>query len=331
MKRLTAAAGLMTFVGLRNASAQPAQEDVHIEVRVAEGCPSESWVLGRIGGRTDRFRQVAKDRASRTFVLDIKQSGALYTGSLEITEREPAPRSTSRRIEGARCEEVADGLALIAALTIDPRAKLEAVEVKPAEAQPPVPEKPAAPPPPEPKPKLPLPPTSVPYFEIGAGFIGMSGAAPALLYGGEGFLEAGWLAPRRWFSPGLRVGFRHARHDGVSFEQGTAFFGLSAFAADFCPVRAPIPTVGLRLCVTGEFGWLEAQGLQASEPQQSTRGWAALGSAFRASASTNRIGVELSFGAEAPLRRDRFFLESQVGEVSAVVLYAGLAITGRIY
>ena len=327
MKRLAVAAGLVTVIGLRSASAEPALEDVHIEYRAPKGCPTEPWVLGRILGRTDRIRQVAGDHAARTFSIEIVESGAGYSGTLEITEPEPEGRSTSRRIEATRCEEVADGLALIAALTIDPRAKLEAPDEKPAAAEPPIPEK--RPQAPAPKPTPPPPRRTVPYLQLGVGFVGVSGAAPALLYGGELFVEAGRIAPRGWFSPGLRLTLRHARNDSVAFDQGTAHFRLSAIAADLCPLRAPVPTLGLRLCATGEVGRLDAQGSQAPDPQ-SRRGWAAVGSVLRASASTNRIGVEASIGCEAPLRRDRFVSDSQIAEVKLVVLFAGLAVTGRI-
>jgi hypothetical protein len=333
VKRHAIAAGVVIVLCARSAFPQSAVEDVHIEYRAPATCPSEAWVLGRISGRTDRFRQVAVESASRGFVIQIDAVGSSFAGTLEITEREPEPRSTSRRIEGPRCEDVADGLALIAALTIDPRAKLEAVNEKPPQVAPPKPEKPPPPPPPPPPPKMPPPrPSTVPYFELGAGFAGVNGVGPAFLYGVEVFAEGGWLAEHRWFSPGFRLTGRHARHDDVAFDQGSVFFRLTALAVDVCPLRAPIPTVGIRLCANGEFGWLDAEGAGVPDTQQSSRGWAALGGALRISAAMNRIGLEAAIGGEAPLRRDRFFFfESEVGDVNPVVVYVGLAITGRIY
>jgi hypothetical protein len=171
---------------------------------------------------------------------------------------------------------------------------------------------------------------SVPYLRLGAGFVGLSGVAPALLYGGEGFVEVGRANEKRWFSPAARLTFRYARHDSIEFAEGTAQFRLTTFAADLCPLRAPIPTVGLSLCATGEVGWLDAEGSQAPDPQASRRTWAAMGSLFRASVSASRIGAEMSIGAEAPLRRDRFLFDSAIGGVKLVVLVAGVAITGRI-
>jgi hypothetical protein len=331
VKRLAVAAGFVTAAGLRNASAQPAIEDVHIEYRAPSACPTERWVLGRILGRTDRFRRVEGGLPGRIFSIDITQSGSSYSGTLEITETVPEPRSTARRIEATTCEDVADGLALIAALTIDPKARVEAPPEGPPQAvPPPSKERPPAPnpatPPRPPRSKSP----SVPYLRLGAGFVGVSGVAPALLYGGEGFVEVGRANEKRWFSPALFLAFRYARHDSIVFAEGTAQFRLSTFAAGLCPLRAPIPTVGLSLCATGEVGWLDAEGSQAPNPQHSRRAWAALGSLLRASVSAHRIGVEASIGAEAPLRRDRFLFDSQVGGVELVVLSVGVAITGQI-
>lgn len=332
MKRHAIAAGVVTVVGARSASAQPAIEDVHIEYGAPATCPSEAWVLGRISGRTDRFRQVDVDNAARKFVIHIDTFGSSFAGTLEVTEREPEPRSTSRRIEGPRCEDVADGLALIAALTIDPRAKLQASEEKRVEVAPPRPKESPPPPGRPPVRKAPPRPSITPYWELGAGFSGMSGPAPAFLYGVEAFVEGGWLAEHRWFSPGFRLSGRHARHDDLAVGQGSVFFRLTTLAVDVCPIRAPVPAVGVRLCANGELGWLDAEGAGVPNIEQSHRGWAALGGALRASAGVDRIGLDAAFGAEAPLRRDRFFFfDSEVGEVSPVVLYVGLAITGRIY
>ena len=331
MKRLAAAACLVTVLGSRSAFAQAAREDVRLVYQAAEGCPTESWLVGRIAGRTDRFREVAAGQTGRTFSIVITGSDGAYSGTFEITELEPSPRSSSRHIDAKSCEEVADGLALIAALTIDPRAKMEAVDEQPPKVEKPVPVTPPPPPPPKPPPPAQNPDRSAPYFELGAGFVGVTGAAPTLLYGGEGFVEAGFRSPLRWFSPGLRIAYRDALRDGVAFDQGSAYFRLSVVAVDLWPLRAPIPVVGIRLCAAGELGWLEAQGSEGASSVESRRGWGALGTALRIGASTSRVGIEASFGAEAPLRRDRFFFESEIGEVNIIVFYAGLALTGRIY
>jgi hypothetical protein len=337
VKRLALAAGLVTVVAVRHASAQAPIEDVRIVYRAPDACPSEAWALRRIEGRTDRFRRVTGDASVRTFTIDITEAGPRFAGILSITEPGPPARTTSRRIEAPLCAEVADGLALIAALTIDPRAKLEAppeepppeapAEPKPPPSQPTPP--PAKPPPAKPQPLARAPERARPYLRLGAGFAAVSGIAPDALYGGQWLVEGG-LGNKAWFSPALRLTARHVRRDGLDFDQGTAHFRHTAAALDVCPLRAPIETLELRPCLTAELGSLSAEGTNNDRPESHHRAWAALGALARIGLDFPGIGLELGFGAEAPLRRDRFRFDTQIGEVKAVVLVFGLAITGKI-
>jgi hypothetical protein len=327
------AAGLVTAAILRNASAQPAIENVRIDYRAPEACPDRDWLLRRIRARTDRFRLKPDDVSARIFAIAIAESGGRYSGTLEITEPGPRARTTSRRIEAPICNEVAEGLALIAALTIDPRARLE-VEEEPEKEQPPAREPVTAPPPPRP---LPLPsgpepePPVLPYLSYGAGLAAASGIAPALLWGMQAFVEIGKAREGGWFSPSLRLGVRHLRRDGIVFNQGIANFRLVSGAADVCLLRAASRTFEIRPCVSGEFGSLRSEGTETHDPQQSERDWAAVGGLLRGAVWLGAIGLEASAGAEAPLRRDRFLLgDTRIGEVEPVVLFGGLVITGRI-
>lgn len=333
MKRLAAlAAGLVTAASLRSASAQVVTEDVRVEYRAPKGCPTEDWAIQRISARTDLFRRVLGPARARTFAIDITESGAGYTGTLTITDPGDT-RGTSRRIEAKSCDEVTDGLALIAALTIDPQAKLDAPVEEPAAE--PEPKEPAQPPAPARRPaprRVPAEPEAltVPYARAGAGFLLVHGAAPVVLHGAEGFVEIGRAGARTWFSPAIRLNGRTARHDAVAYPEGTAHFRLSTLALDLCPLRAAVPMPSLRLCATGELGWLEAEGTDVPEARQSRRGWAAVGGVLRAAASVSRIGLELSLGAEAPLRRDRFRLVREIGQVELLVLFGSLNLTGYL-
>jgi hypothetical protein len=311
-------------------------EDVRIAYRAPDACPSEDWLLGRLQARTDRFRRVTDDRPARSFGIEIAQLGGTYVGTLTITEPQADARPTSRRIEAPDCTEVAEGLALIAALTIDPRAKLEApIETAPEPAP--------APPPPVVKPAPPLPPpprSDQPArkleLRLGAGFVGSSGVAPELTYGGEGFFEIAVADDHAWFAPAFRLTFlRHVRREDIRFEQGTAHFRLTTMAVDLCPLRAPVPVLELRLCGTAEGGLFEAEGTDTLDPDQSVRFWSALGARLRVGAGLGRIGVQASIGAEAPLRRDSFVFDSPAGpvtvnEVDAVVWFAGLGVSVRV-
>jgi len=325
---------------------------VRFEYRAVKDCPSEAWVVRRIQARTDRFRRVTDGASARTFSIAIAEAAGGFLGTLEITEPDPSGgRTTSRRIEAPRCIEVADGLALIAALTIDPRAAEAAIgepepETQPAEKPPTAPSTPA--------PKPPVAPAetraasaaeahvedagttarerggSASYLRFGAGFVAAGGVAPESMYGAQVLGELGMRPGRHWFAWAARLNLRHVRREGLAFANGRADFRLTTAGIDLCPIRAPVPVLELGPCLTGEFGLLEAVGRENPEPQQSTRSWAALGGLLRAGVSLSQIGIEASAGAVVPLRRDRFFLGTQIGEVKSVVWSAGFALTGRI-
>jgi hypothetical protein len=296
-----------------------------------------------------RFRRVSDTSTARTFSIAIAESDSGYFGTLEITEPALAGRTTSRRIEAPKCIEVADGLALISALTIDPRAaSVEAPIEEPGTEQTAAEETTAPKPPREtasPKPETALPPperdTPEPdrreravsgrsYVRLGAGFVGVGGVAPQLMYGGQVFGEFGLRPGRHWLAWAARLSLRHARREGLQFPEGKAHFRLSTAAAEVCPIRVPIPTLELGPCGSAEIGLLEAEGTDNQDPRQSQRTWAALGALLRAGVGSDHIGLEASASAVAPLRRDRFVLVTQIGEVDFLVWSAAVAVTGTL-
>jgi hypothetical protein len=348
LKHRAVAAFLVTTLAW-HANAQPAIEDVRLEYRAPKSCPSEAWVVRRIQTRTDRFRRVTDTTSARTFSIAIAETQGGYFGTLEITEPDPAGRTTSRRIEAPQCIEVADGLALISALTIDPRAAsveapIEAQGDDQTAAQEPPASKPSEKEPSEqPRDSLPAPERdtsdddrSTPltggtrYVRLGAGFVGVDGVAPALMYGGQVLAELGVRPGRNWLAWAARLNLRHVRREGLEFPEGNAHFRLSTAGADLCPIRVPVRTLELGPCATGEVGLLESEGTNNPEPRQSRRAWAAVGALLRAGVALQHVGLEASGGAVAPLRRDRFVLATEIGQVDFLVWSATVSVTGTI-
>jgi hypothetical protein len=348
VRSLAVAAIVVTTVA-RNAYAEPAIEDVRLEYRAPKSCPSEAWVVRRIQTRTDRFRRVTDADTARTFSIAIAESPAGYFGTLEITEHEPG-RTTSRRIEAPQCIEVADGLALISALTIDPRAaSVDApIETPGAEqtAGQETPGRETKPETPSPQPRASQPgpeidegeddTSSAPgasrksYVRLGAGAVAIGGVAPQLMYGGQVFAELGVRPGQHWLAWAARLNLRHVRREGLAFPEGKAHFRLSTVGVDLCPIRVPVPTLELGPCATGDVGLLESEGTDNPDSRQSRRAWAALGALLRAGVALGHVGIEASGGATAPLRRDRFILATEIGEVDFLVWSASLAVTGTI-
>jgi hypothetical protein len=347
VKHRAVAAFLVTII-TRNAYAESAIEDVRLEYRAPKSCPSEAWVVRRIQTRTDRFRRVTDTGNARIFSIAIAESDSGYFGTLEITEPAPAGRTTSRRIEAPQCIEVADGLALISALTIDPRAAAVEAPIEEPGTEETAAEATTTPKPPETtsaKPEATLPPAErdmperdrseraiggTSYVRLGAGFVGVGGVAPQLMYGGQVFGEFGLRPGRHWLAWSARLSLRHVRREGLQFAEGKAHFRLSTAGADLCPIRVPIPTLELGPCATAEIGLLESEGTDNPDSRQSQRAWAALGALLRAGVGSSHIGLEASAGAVAPLRRDRFVLATQIGEVDFLVWSAAVALTGTL-
>jgi hypothetical protein len=348
--RLLAVAALVVTTVARNAYAEPAIEDVRLDYRAPKSCPSEAWIVRRIQTRTDRFRRVTDTTTARTFSIAIAESPAGYFGTLEITEPEPG-RTTSRRIEAPKCIEVADGLALIAALTIDPRAASVDAPIEAAGGaeqtgaqEAPQPQKPeATSPPAQIAPPLPSPEldegdddttaraaSRKSYVRLGAGAVAIGGVAPQPMYGGQVFAELGVKPGRHWLAWAGRLNLRHVRREGLAFPEGKAHFRLSTVGVDLCPIRVPVPTLELGPCATGDVGLLESEGTDNPDSRQSRRAWAALGALLRAGVALGHVGIEASGGATAPLRRDRFILATEIGEVDFLVWSASLAVTGTI-
>jgi hypothetical protein len=105
--------------------------------RAPTGCPTEADFLTQVAARGGRFR--AEDE--RTFDVSVELRGGNFSGSLRVGESEP------REVSGASCAEVADALAVVTALALQPSA---AVPAEPAASPAPVVSPPAPPAPPEP-------------------------------------------------------------------------------------------------------------------------------------------------------------------------------------
>src|SRR5262249_9212923 len=85
---------------------------IHIEYSAPAGCPSEAEFAWQVRARV---RQVGAPARKYAVVLTV--DGTRARGTLRVEEE---TRTTVRDISGATCDEIAEGLALIMALVIDP-------------------------------------------------------------------------------------------------------------------------------------------------------------------------------------------------------------------
>jgi hypothetical protein len=119
-RALWSVAGLLAVAGAPGlASADGLGEPIHLEYRSPTGCPDEAAFVARIRGRTTAARFVEQGEAARTFGV-VLETGSPPAGTVTVTEGERG--GGARRLEADSCEHVADALALIVALALDPHA-----------------------------------------------------------------------------------------------------------------------------------------------------------------------------------------------------------------
>ena len=267
------------------ARAQPAEEPIRLDYQSGPGCPDEASFVTRIRARSQRARLVAEGEPAREFHVRLAGAGR-PAGSVTVVNHGHA--DGTRRVDAATCDEVADGLSLIVALALDPRAPAaEAPPVAstpagvspvdagapsgpivspaaapsvPAASAPPAPSAPSLPPPP-PAPSR-APPTPPPS--------GAQGPAPAEttahdaaagrgpgplglhLFAGLDFAAATAVAPVDLFGASPYLGWRST---------GAALLGLSIRAAFLRIGSGPQTAPGGKATFTWTVGRVDACGL----------------------------------------------------------------------
>jgi hypothetical protein len=288
-------------------------------------CPAKDRLVERIRASSVRARPGnADERAVELSVHVVQQAGG-FVGVL--TARRPDGTGFTRGVPAPDCEQSIAAIALIAAITIDPDAALEAAVVPPSEAPPASPPQapPFIPPPPLPgqpdaldsrdqrrtpsRSKRPL------GWSLGARAGATSAIAPepipdvggVLAYEGD---ASGWFAPR------ASISALYAFSSTVDHTTGRARYDRLGGRAAVCPIESPdITVVSLRPCVGVELGRLHAQGVNVPNQTEQSLLWAAVGASLRADRMLAPwLTVGLEAGALITMIRNGFFFDPR-GEV----------------
>jgi hypothetical protein len=290
-------------------------ESTRLELRSANGCSSVDDFKARVARRSSRISFVTEG-GNRSLLVEIQGAAGGLRGAVTLVERDGSTRT--RRLKANTCEEAAEGLALIATVTLDPDALLGAPEPEPE----PKPEtKPEPEPKPQPKPR-PAPARAPPRlqpedaarlrFSFGLGAAVLARVAPELAPGGslEGALE---LNPGRVVSPFFRLSVAHAQRRDVDGGVGLANFAFTLPTLDVCPVRIGTRTFAVRPCAYGSVGVLKVWGEDAFQRETHSRVFASAGGAlwlgFRLSEA---IEIIADARAVVPLRRNAFAFDDVV-------------------
>jgi hypothetical protein len=302
---LAAGVGMVPSL-VSSASADETGEPIQLDYRASPACPSRESFLARVRARTNLARFVSKaesEKPSRTIVVVAKE-GPPAAGSMSV--HGPEGDEEPRWIQGGSCENVADALALMVALTVDPQATEPATATSgsstAAAAAPAPPASVAEVPPSVPagppvgtvaSPRAPAPPVAsaerptnatrqigsrpaTHSLSAGADLAVGTGVAPQALLAPSLFV--GWTPLGAWIvAPSIRAQFVRTDTGTLDVTGGGARFTWTAGRVDACGMFDATAALRVGPCARFEAGLLEVSGenVPAAQTQQSP--WLAAG------------------------------------------------------
>jgi hypothetical protein len=336
-----------TFLGLALAQGLPVSatklpaDDARLPVRVvytaASRCPDSTEFEAELHKRTGKARPAADSEPAHVFRVQIL---ALPNGAMvgRIATEWNGQRSGVRELRDKSCAQVVSALALTAALTIDPEARLnmepEAAKTPstaattPAQSQSQSQSHPQPQPPPSSKntesnPSSDASPASSTLemhlgIEAGAARIITPGVMPAL----GAFGELAWIGSGL-VSPSIRLSLDSASNALAT--NRTANFTWLASELELCPIALRFGAdTELRPCAAGAGGAILAKGRTVPEKYGQTRAWWSAGmSAHLSQRLSARFGVELFAALLLPLRARSFVFANPSQEIARTPAESG--------
>jgi hypothetical protein len=267
-----------------------AEERVAVGLRysAAATCPNEVEFVDEVNARVRRGVDwnVAVAQIDMRVSLE-RTDDARARGTLEVIQ--PGVEPTRREFTAATCPEVGSALALVAALTLDPNARTEALParfptiVEPPPAPPPAPVEPVTPPPParpvaapaEPRP-TPQPAGYAAWFGPAGGVAGGYAPQPLVSLG----LSLGVRSLRRGWSPGVQLTPWWGKTGTTGPEAELGSFSWATGRLEGCPVFLALAArLSFDPCLAVEVGRLTARGDDGAvdTPVTAERWWVAFG------------------------------------------------------
>jgi hypothetical protein len=273
-------------------------ETIRLDYAAVGDCPGIQAFEASVRSRTARARFVDEGQ-SRTFHVSI-HDGSHPAGQL-VVHRGDAIEG-ARSVTGSSCAQVADAMALVVALAIDPAALAGAAPAPPSpatssSAEPsPADTSPAAPAPATPLPPPAAAPTAIepespgtparieerPHtLFIGADADVTGGVAPSALVSVEPIV--GWRLPSRGLlAPSFRASFLRTSSSAVETDGGSTSFTWTAGRVDACVLSWPPGPAHLLACARLEGGVLDATSSGVPGAHTEERAWFAAGPVARA-------------------------------------------------
>jgi hypothetical protein len=294
---------VFSWLAIPPGEARAAPESVRIDYTAPVGCPTPNAFLRSVRERTNRFHPASPEEPARHFSVSVTIAGPAVLGQLEIH----GPDGIAvRSVEGRSCSDVAEALALMTALAIDPSALGSGTQ--PASIDADTRREPPAPPPAQHDAER----APIESWRWLAGLQGHLAfrLSPDTGAGGSLFVETEKRAPA---SPGaaIRAGifFNQSSADLSTPAGATARFQWAAAALEGCPFGAGFAghAVAIYPCVALRLGVLRSEGQGISHPKRATNLWSDVGPVVRLRvAATSRLLFEAQGALLFPLTRPEF-------------------------
>lgn len=287
---------------------RPVAEPIRLTYSAPPECPDEADFVGRTHAMSARLRAATPAEAARVFEVRL-DGGIPSTGRITIRGADQAIVGT-RSVEGDTCADVAEAIALVIALAVDPRAS---------------------------PPERPLPSVAPALGSdnrdarsqrafAGADAAVVSGVGPTALFAVSPFV--GWRAHGSFpFDPSVRLAFLRATTGSFQAPvHASASFTLTVGRLDACPATVRYAFIRGTACVRVEAGALEAAGGNIAGARSTVRPWLAAGPVARAEVwPIAPLFVDVEAGALFRVYNDRFAFEPDIPlyEVPVVGFFMG--------
>jgi len=352
-------------IGVANAAPETAVTKVRLELRADPDCVSRADLAARVAARTPHI-QFADDASIRAEVgVTSTRSGEVVA---ELVLGAPGAEPP-RRVVARSCVEVANALAFIVAVTLDPtqprkppagvsprRDLGKAGDGRSANSQRDAPTDTSTAAPPDETTSRPraVPPPSPPRTEPPPPLAPTPPPAPVALASAPGRRELGaTLAVQTIFgvaptvmpgvalygmaaldrpglwAPALFLGATHAWRSDLGEPGGKASFTLDAGSLDACPLRWRWSGLSARPCASALVGSLSARGTNTDHGMTSVRPFGVSGATLIAGLDS-KVEVSVRLSVGAALVRDSYEFASNVFfRTGAIVTSASLGIGTR--
>jgi hypothetical protein len=295
------------------------QKVFSLSYRAGQGCPHESVFVREIVARTSQAK-FSESGAGHHFGVEVRQVVGRSVGRIEI--REAGGEPSFREVDGTTCEEVVSGLALIAALTLDPEASLSPVAKEAPAVAPPVRKPPPA------RATKPLEAPRKPWrgaVGVEAGITG--GIAPAPFATGTVFVEL-----EKIDTLSFRLALAYGLPVSVAAGERSGQLDWLAGRLQVCPVHLSIVrSLWAAPCAGLEVGRVGGEGLPGGGvdvPHAGMWVWFAAVGGAELVLDLRRVLLRVQGGAMIPFLRHTFIFEQPTVVIHRVGAIAGFVQAG---